>query len=90
MEISGWTVNIVHYYLGVFRELMPNPEWRHHFDLTIRPCFDEAGNCLIGPPFCGLWWECIQKNLPAGAAVGTTQLYFDETFQKQNQGPIQE
>ena len=26
------------------------------------------------------------EKLPDGAAVGVTQLYFDETFQKQNQG----
>ena len=73
-------------YLEVFREIMRHPEWKHQFDLTFRPVFDAAGNRLIGPPSSSFWWERIQKKLPDGAAVGVTQLYFDETFQKQNQG----
>ncbi len=73
-------------YLEVFREIMRNPEWKHQFDLTFRPIFDAAGNRLIGPPSSGLWWEHVQKKLSPNAALGVTQLYFDETFQKQNQG----
>ena len=72
-------------YLEVFREIMRNPEWKDQFDLTFRPIFDAEGGRLIGPPSSGFWWERIQKKLPPGAAVGVTQLYFDETFQKQNQ-----
>ena len=73
-------------YLELFREIMRNPEWKDQFDLTFRPIFDAEGRRLIGPPSSGFWWERIQKKLPQGAAVGVTQLYFDETFQKQNQG----
>ena len=73
-------------YLELFREIMRNPEWKDQFDLTFRPIFDAEGGRLIGPPSSGFWWERIQKKLPPGAAVGVTQLYFDETFQKQNQG----
>jgi len=46
----------------------------------------QPGRRLIGPPSSGAWWERIHKKLPPGAAVGATQLYFDETFQGQNQG----
>ena len=77
---------VVRDYLEVFREIMRNPEWRNSFDLMFRPIFDASGRRIIGPPSSGLWWERIQKKLPPGAAVGATQLYFDETFQKQNQG----
>ncbi len=35
-------------YLGVFWEIMLNQKWKHYFDLTLRPIFDEAGRCLIG------------------------------------------
>jgi len=73
-------------YLELFREIMRNPEWKDQFDLTFRPIFDAEGRRLIGPPSSGFWWERVQKKLPDGAAVGVTQLYFDETFQKQNQG----
>ena len=70
----------------VFREKMRNPEWKHQFDLTFWPIFDAAGRRLIGPPSSGSWWDRIHKKLPPCPAVGATQLYFDETFQGQNQG----
>ena len=34
----------------------------------------------------GIVCQPVQKKLPPCAAVGVTQLYFDETCQKQNQG----
>jgi hypothetical protein len=77
---------VVRDYLEVFREIMQSPQWKDQFDLTFRAIFDAEGGRLIGPPSSAMWWERIQKKLPPGAAVGVTQLYFDETFQKQNQG----
>ena len=73
-------------YLEVFREIMRNREWQDQFDLTFKPIFDAEGGRLIGPPSSSLWFERIQTKLLPGAAVGVTQLYFDATFQKQNQG----
>ena len=73
-------------YLELFREIMRNPEWKDQFDLTFRPIFDAEGRRLIGPPSSAFWWERIQKKLPPGGVVGVTQLCFDETFQRQNQG----
>ena len=78
---------VVSEYLEVFREIMRSPEWKHQFDLTFRPIFDASGERrLIGPACSGLWWERIQSMLQPHTAVGATQVYFDETFQKQNQG----
>ena len=67
---------------------MRNPEWKKHVDLTFRPMFDAEGGRLLGRralAFGGTPWERIQKKLGLTAAVGTAQLYFDETFQKKNQ-----
>ena len=77
---------VVRDFLDVFREIMRSPEWRDHFDLRFQPIFDATGGRLVGPPSSGLWWERIQKKMQPDSAVGVTQLYFDETFQGQNQG----
>ena len=77
---------VVRDYLEVFREICRDRQFKGQFDLTFRPIFDKKGKRWIGQPSSASWWERIQKKLGPGAAVGVTQLYFDETFQKQNQG----
>ena len=71
---------VVRDYLEVFREICRDRQFKGQFDLTFRPIFDKKGKRWIGQPSSASWWERIQKKLGPGAAVGVTQLYFDETF----------
>jgi hypothetical protein len=77
---------VVRDFRDTFIEIMRNPQWASHFDLTFRPIFDVTGRRVIGPACSALWWEHMQKKRGASNAIGAAQLYFDATFQGQNQG----
>ena len=92
MEAWGWRSEfqlVIGNYLEVFREIVRDPRWKDDFDLVARAIFDNLGNHLIGspwPPCSTLNWERILQQLGLEVAVGTTQLYFDDTFMGANVG----
>jgi hypothetical protein len=54
-----------------FIEIMRNPEWASHFDLTSRPNFDVTGRRVIGPACSALWWERKEEKRRASNAIGS-------------------
>ena len=74
------------YYLEVFRDITLDPRWKNDFDLCQVCLSCHLGNRMIGPPCSALHWEHVQKIFEISVPVGTTQLYFDETFNKRGGG----